>query len=138
MELATTFGRGVAFPVGLSDGSRVALSQGPDNIATSLRIILSTEPGERVMLPAFGTGLRRYLYEPNVALTHHLIEEAVRRAVHRWEPRVRLDQVQVGADRDDPRTARIEVRYRLVATGAPGELSLAVPVAAGTVEGALR
>lgn len=138
MELATTFGRGVAFPVGLSGGSRVAFSQGPDNIATALRIILSTEPGERVMLPAFGTGLRRYLYEPNVAVTHHLIEEAVRRAVHRWEPRVQLEQVEVAPDRDDPRTARIAVRYRLVATGAPGELSVGVPVAAGTAEGGPR
>ena len=55
MDLAATYGRGVAFPVGLSPASRLALSEGPDNIAASLRLILSTEPGERVMLPAFGT-----------------------------------------------------------------------------------
>lgn len=135
MDLAATYGRGVAFPVGLSPASRLALSEGPDNIAVSLRLILSTEPGERVMLPAFGTGLRSFLFEPNVPATHRLVEEAVRRAVVRWEPRVRLESVLVSADRGDPGYARVEVRYRLVATGSEGDLALAVPVGADALTG---
>jgi phage baseplate assembly protein W len=135
MDAGAIFGRGVGFPVGLSPASRMAFSEGPENIAASLRLILATEPGERVMLPAFGAGLRRFLFEPNVPATHRLVEEAVLRAVVRWEPRVRLEGVTVTADRDEPGFARVEVRYRLVATASEGEVTLAVPVAAGALAG---
>lgn len=136
MDVAATYGRGVAFPIGLSPGSRVALTEGPENITGSLRVILATEPGERVMLPGFGAGLRRFLFEPNVPATHRLIEDAVRHAIERWEPRVQVDSVAVAADRADPRTARVQVRYRLVATGTTGELPLAVSVGADSARGA--
>ena len=131
MDLAELYGRGIGFPVGPSRASRLAFSDGPENIVESLRLILSTEPGERVMLPAFGAGLRRFLFEPNVPATHRLVEEACRRAVQRWEPRVHLEDVQVSADRGDPGYAKVELRYRLVATGSDTELVLAVPVASG-------
>ena len=49
------------------------------------------------MLPSFGAGLRRFLFEPNVPATHRLVEEAVRRAIQLWEPRVRLESVRVSA-----------------------------------------
>lgn len=135
MDAAAAYGRGVAFPVGLTPSSRLSFSAGPENIVEALRLILSTEPGERVMLPAFGAGLRRFLFEPNIPATHRLVEEAVRRAVVRWEPRVRLDGVRVTADPSDPGFAVVEVRYRLVASGAEGELVLDVPVAAEALAG---
>jgi phage baseplate assembly protein W len=136
MDVAATYGRGVGFPVGLSAGSRVAFTEGPENIAESLRVILATEPGERVMLPGFGAGLRRFLFEPNIPATHRLIADGVRRAIERWEPRVHLESVTVSADRADQRTARVGVRYRLVATGTSGELALAVAVGANSARGA--
>ena len=38
---------------------------GMDLIRQSVTTILDTEPGERIMLPGFGCGLRRYLMAPN-------------------------------------------------------------------------
>lgn len=128
----TLYGRGVAFGVGLDPAGTLATTAGPDNIRQSLEIILSTEPGERIMRPAFGTGLREFLYEPNVAATHRLIEERIVRAVQRWEPRVRLESVIVRADPDDLRRAVAEVRYRLVATGDRSAVAVTVDVAQGT------
>jgi phage baseplate assembly protein W len=135
-QQAATYGRGVAFPVALAPTSRVALSAGPENIATALRVILATEPGERLMLPAFGAGLRRFLFEPNIPATHRQIEDAVRRAVARWEPRVTLDAISVTAAREDPAAARIDLHYRLVATGTAAELNVSVAVGAGARGGA--
>lgn len=127
---ADTYGRGVAFPVALAPTSRVALSAGPENVATALRLILATEPGERIMLPEFGAGLRRFLFEPNVAATHRQIEDVVRRAVARWEPRVTLEAIDVSVSREDPAAARVDLHYRLVATGTTGQLDVAVAVGA--------
>lgn len=129
---AKLYGRGLAFGIGLSPDGTVASTSGPENIRQSLEIILSTEPGERIMRPNFGCGLREFVYEPNTAATHRLIEERVVRAVQRWEPRVRLESVVVRADPDDLRRAVADVRYRLVATGHGGALAVAVDVAQDT------
>lgn len=129
---ATLYGRGIGFGVGLAADGTVATTAGPENIRQSLEIILSTEPGERIMRPNFGTGLREFVYEPNTATTHRLIEERIVRSIQRWEPRVRLESVVVRTDTLDPRRAIAEVRYRLVATGDAGALAVAVDVAQGT------
>ena len=44
---------------------------------TEIYLILETEPGERVMRPGFGCGLRRYLMKPNTSATRALIERDV-------------------------------------------------------------
>lgn len=128
MSEAATFGRGIGFAVGLSTAGEVRFSAGPANIAEALELILATDPGERLMLPTFGAGLRRFLFEPNTAATHRLIEERVTRAVERWEPRVRLESVEVAAHRTEAGVASVVVRYRLVATAASGDVVVAVPV----------
>jgi len=125
---AAVFGRGVAFPTGLGGDGRVAWSAGHDNVRDCMRLILETEPGERLRLPAFGAGLRRFLFEPNVASTHRLIEERVTFALSRWEPRIRLTGVGVRPNPDDSREAVVAVDYRLVATGGRDRLTVAVAV----------
>jgi len=117
-------GRGIAFPPRIDVDGRLAWSEGAANVRESLRIILSTERRERVMLPEFGGGLRRFLFEPNTPATHRLIQETVQRAVGRWERRVQLDAVQVLADPDEPRGVIVSLRYRLVATQVADRLDL--------------
>ncbi len=123
---ASRFGQGVAFPPRLARDARVAFSAGPDNVRDGIRVILMTEPGERLMLPGFGAGLGRYLFEPNTATTHRAIEEAVLRALKRWEPRIEVGEVTVAPDPDDARAALVSVRYTLVANRASGQTTLQV------------
>lgn len=120
------FGRGLGFPLRLGPDGRVAFSDGPESIRESIRVILLTEPGERRMLPEFGGGLGRFLFQPNVAATHRLIEEQVTRSLSRWEPRIRLEAVTVERHPGDGREAVVTVRYRQVATGETDQLSLSV------------
>ena len=60
-------GRGVRFPfqfnvIGATDTSMtVGVSEKYDHINESIRQILGTSPGERVMLPEFGSRLRELL-----------------------------------------------------------------------------
>lgn len=124
MSLGRLLGRGVAFPPRLDAEGRWAWSEGPENIRESIRVILLTELRERVMRPGFGTGLGSRLFQPNVPATHRLIEEDVRQALERWEPRVRLETVSAGASPDDPEAALLTLAYRLVATGAREQLGL--------------
>ena len=114
---ATLVGRGLAFPPRIGLDGRMAYSAGAENVRENIRVVLSTDRQERVMLPQFGGGLVRYLFEPNTPDTHRLIQERITQALTRWEPRIELEGVRVAASADDPRAAIASVRYRLRATG---------------------
>lgn len=122
-SVARLLGRGLAFPFGVDRNGRLRWSEGPPNVRESIRVILLTEPGERVMRRDFGAGLRRLLFEPNTPATRTLIKERIERAITRWEPRVRLESVTV-LETDDPRRVAALVRYALVANGRVEQVSL--------------
>lgn len=128
MDSAKLYGQGLAFPPRVGSDGRLAWSTGEDNIRQSIRVILMTEPGERLRLPAFGTGLARFLFEPNTLATHTLMRQRIADALARWEPRVRVEAVEVQPDSIDPQAAIATITYRLVATQAQERVSLAVSV----------
>ena len=58
-------GRGLAFPAAVDASSgAIAMAQYEEDIRQAVRIILDTDPGERVMRPDFGAGLRALVFEP--------------------------------------------------------------------------
>jgi phage baseplate assembly protein W len=102
------------FHRGLS-ADRVALVDHEEDIRQAVRIILDTNPGERVMRPDFGAGLRALLFEPINTHTLALARHRVQRALIVWEPRIDSIDVQVSAD--PPRgLMRIALRYRVRTT----------------------
>jgi phage baseplate assembly protein W len=109
-------GRGWAFPVGSGWDDEVALAAGRADIEQAIRIILATEPGERVMRPDFGTGLRRLLFEPLNTATLTLAELRVRQALVAWEPRIDVDDVTVTAADAASGGLLISVGYTIRAT----------------------
>ncbi|HEX9373533.1 MAG TPA: GPW/gp25 family protein [Roseiflexaceae bacterium] len=129
MDAGRIFGRGIGFPPRIGPDGRWAWSEGGANVEESIRIILLTEIGERLLLETFGTGLRGFLFEPNTAGTRRLIEERVGDALRLWEPRIAVQSVLVEPDSADEQAALITIEYRLVATQSAGRLSLNVPLA---------
>lgn len=115
-------GRGWGFPVLPDPGTGgLVYLEGPEKVSESIRIILETEPGERVMRPTFGCGLRRYLMKPNTAATRALIQVDVERALAAWEPRIQLQEVRVDPG-DDPSLVLIQITYVHVRDQSPGNL----------------
>lgn len=126
MNAGKVLGRSVAFPPRVGPDGRVAFSTGEENVRESIRLILMTEPGERVMRQDFGAGLGRFLFEPNTPATHQRLRLEVLKALARWEPRVAAESVQVDVAADDPRAAVLTLTYRLVATQARERVSINV------------
>lgn len=124
MRRQNIFGQGLSFPPRVGADGRLAWSEGEENVRESIRVILLTEPAERLMREEFGCGLRRFLFEPNTVTTRTLIREAVTNAIRAREPRVRVEQVTVEADPRDPRLVAVEIHFRLVATQAVGSLGV--------------
>ncbi len=122
-------GQGISFPPRIGEDGRLAWSTGADSIRESIRVILMTDPGERLMRPAFGAGLRGFLFEPNVPATHRLIQDRIAFTLRRWEPRLNLVRVIVEADADEGQQANVTIEYKLVATEERGQVGLAVRLA---------
>jgi len=102
-------GRGIALPLAPLRGA-LAFAEGPEKVRQSIYIVLDTEPGERIMRPSFGCGLRRYLMKPNNTATRALIQRDVEQALSSWEPRIALSQVNVEAG-EDPALVLINIQY---------------------------
>ncbi|HRE01328.1 MAG TPA: GPW/gp25 family protein [Ilumatobacteraceae bacterium] len=110
---ADFIGRGISFPMRVDQSGSLALTSGADDIDASLRMVLITAPGERLMRPKFGCRIWDLLFEPVNANTIGLMAEAVREAVSQWEPRVILDEVDIDADPNDHSRVMINLRYRV-------------------------
>jgi len=128
MDAARVYGKGMAFPPRVGADGRIAWSEGEANVREAIRVILMTEPGERLRLLEFGAGLGRFLFEPNVLATHTQMRQRIADALKRWEPRVQVEGVEVQADAVDPQAAIATITYRLVATQALERVALAVRV----------
>lgn len=108
-------GVGWSFPV-KPIGGRLRFARYEEDIEQAIQIILLTARQERPMLPEFGAGMRNFVFEPNSARTHRAIEEAVRKSLIDWEPRINLERVEVRADTEEPNRLLIHVDYVVRAT----------------------
>ena len=90
-------GVGWAFPVSVSAG-RIATAAYDEDIRQAIRIIIGTNPGERVMRPDFGAGLNQFLFEPVNTTTMATLQRQVQAALVDWEPRIDVNTVTVSAD----------------------------------------
>lgn len=69
---------------------------GIKQIKSDLLVLLLTNPGERVMLPEFGTPLRELLFEPNDTVSSERAREMIINSINTWEPRVIIESLDVG------------------------------------------
>jgi uncharacterized protein len=113
---ASFIGRGFSWPMGVDHTGSIALTDGPEDLDRSIRIVLLTAPGERVMRPEFGCRIWDLLFEPITPNLLGLISEAVRDAIARWEPRVIVEQVTPIVDQNDGALVRIGITYRVRTT----------------------
>ncbi len=109
-------GKGWSFPPTFrKETASIEMLTGKDDIQSSIGILLSTLPGERVMRPDYGAGMERLLFEPfNLTLRTYL-EQLVERAILLHEPRVILHSVNLEAVPLEG-FIRIEVAYTIAGT----------------------
>lgn len=107
------------FEVGSEPGLRVAVTgrletvDAPESIRQAIRLLITTEPGERIMRPAYGCPLSQLMFAPNDDTTAGLAIHFVRRAVETWEPRVEILSLDANPDPDEQGILRISMEYRI-------------------------
>ncbi len=126
MDGGELYGRGISFPPRVGPDGRIAWSEGETNVRESIRIVLLTEPGERLRLPTFGGGLQRFLFEPNTVAIQSQVGDTITQALQVWEPRLLIKDVDVQPDPADAQSAIASIDYQLVATQLNQSVTLSV------------
>jgi phage baseplate assembly protein W len=86
---------GLQYPLVKNPRGLLAQKNGVDQIKADVLQLLLTNPGERVMLPNYGTPLRKLIFEPN---DDGLIAEAkkiISDSINAWEPRIVITNIEV-------------------------------------------
>jgi uncharacterized protein len=105
-------GVGWAFPLAPAASGDVASAVYEADVQQAVRIILATAPGERVMRPDFGAGLKALMFEPMNTTTAALAQYNVQKALIQWEPRI--DQIMVNVTTQPANgSLLIQIRYRV-------------------------
>jgi phage baseplate assembly protein W len=93
-----------------------------DDIRESLQILLSTSPGERVMNPAFGCGLRTRVFGSVSAGMITEVKDMVERAILFYEPRITLNGIDVVQHDALGGILDIDIRYTVRSTNTRSNL----------------
>ena len=114
-------GRGWAFPVRLADDHSVLpTADGAEAIRQSIRMILGTAPGERLMRPDFGCGIHELVFETVDSATLQRVRSVVQDALVRYEARIDVLSVEASEDESAWGQLLIELEYRVRRTNQVG------------------
>ena len=113
MKKGSFLGAGWSFPFSINEYGNIGMSYYEKSIAESIRIILSTSKGERIMRPDFGCEINDLVFAPNNTTTHSLLSHYIEEALIKWEPRIIIDQVVALPDEGDEARINIHIEYKI-------------------------
>jgi hypothetical protein len=111
--MADILGSGIAFPLRVDARGGLALARHDEDVQEAIALILGTAPGERPMRPEFGCGIHDYVFETVDADTLGRLDQEVRIALDRWEPRIEVLDVEFDTSRVETGELLITITYAL-------------------------
>jgi len=67
----------------------------------NLKMIVLTAPGERVMIPGFGVGIRNYLFENATLTTFETIKQKIKQQVSIYAPYISINSINFSQENTD-------------------------------------
>ncbi len=117
MALTSFLGTGWGFPpVFDKTAGEVSLISDEADVHSSLQILLSTRPGERVLLPNYGCNLDELVFEPLSTTFVNYMKDLIRTAILYYEPRITVNDIKISEDLSTSGTILIEVDYTIKST----------------------
>ncbi|GLY05334.1 MULTISPECIES: GPW/gp25 family protein [Actinoplanes] len=122
MTDAGFLGSGWRFPIVPDEAGRLSYAHGEESIRSCLLALVQTGLGDRVMRPDLGTRAPDLVFAPDSVQNLRDLEDSIRDAIRRFEPRVDLDAVDVETVPGEESTVTVAVRYRIRRTNTKGNL----------------
>ena len=86
-------------------------------IRQNLKMIILTNPGERVMIPDFGVGIQSYLFENFSETTYTQIENDVKQQAAKYLPVISVNRLNFDNSSPDSNTLQVSIEYTIPALG---------------------
>jgi uncharacterized protein len=110
-------GRGWAFPPAFNfELGTVETVAAEEDIRQSIRIIIETIPGERIMFTTFGCGIRKYVFESNDPTHMSMLKDAIYDALLYNEPRIKLEKIDIDNYNQNEGLIHIHIFYTIIIT----------------------
>jgi phage baseplate assembly protein W len=114
-------GKGWAFPLQLDPQTgEIGHARFEEDIQDSIRIILGTSKGERVMRPDFGCGIHDLVFEAVSTQLIARVQGEVEDALRTYEARIDVLGVEASTRRLADGVLEVSIDYRVRATNQPG------------------
>ena len=110
---------GINLPFKKSEGSEgyfLSTTTTIDAVKNNVKLLLSTDKGERIFQPNLGIGLRRFLFEPITGETTLAIQNEIVETFNFWLPFISIKDIKVettSADGTNPNQISINVIFNL-------------------------
>lgn len=118
---------GVALPLTYDSGDGFTmLKRIQDVIKQNFKMLILTIPGERVMEPDFGVGLKKYLFENFSDSVYAEIDTRIRKQVSIYMPALIIQEIEFASTDQDNNTLAIFISYRIPAIGATDLLEFTI------------
>ena len=110
---------GINLPFKKSEGSEgyfLSTTTTIEAVKNNVKLLLSTDKGERIFQPNLGIGLRRFLFEPITVETTLAIQNEIVDTFNFWLPFITIKDIQVettSADGTNPNQISINVIFNL-------------------------
>lgn len=101
----------------------VSLKTGEYAIIQSLKNLIFTNYYERPFNPIIGSNIRKMLFEPVDPLTGSILSKEITTLIGNFEPRVKIDYLQVNAD-TEAQTYQIILRFYTINSTKPIKITL--------------
>jgi len=92
-------------------------------IKNNLINFFSTDQGERVFNPFFGSGLQRVVFENSTNLTESFIQKLIGDELNQYFPFVGVQQISVNVNNDE-NSININVKYQVTNFGIQDEINI--------------
>ena len=99
----------------------------------NLKMLILTSPGERIMDPEFGVGLRNYLFEFNGQATYSAIASRIVSQVKIYLPYLGIDDIQFAIPESNPDLYPHNLSVTIVFTIKPLQIQQSLKVSAGDI-----
>jgi len=103
--------------------------QWPDlalSVRQTIRALLITEPGERLLHPKLGAAIQAFVHQPNALLTRRRLHDQIAKTLIKHEPRIALTQISVETSLEAPAVIDVRVEYQIRMTSVADAVSFSL------------
>ncbi len=109
-------GAGWRFPPRFQRNGDVLMTHDEQDIEASLKILLGTTPGERIMFPKYGLNMQELLFEPMSTTAQTLLQERIKTTLLIYESRINVLKVEIDETQLPEGRLVLSIDYEIRAT----------------------